>query len=131
MILGSLDHFTILTSPARLPALEAFYRETIGLVAGTRPDFPFPGRWLYNGERAVLHVVATLPDDAAPASRGECIEHVAFKATGAAAFRARLDRMEIPYTDAKRPLAGYQIFLRDPAGVRVEFNFDIGDAPGG
>jgi catechol 2,3-dioxygenase-like lactoylglutathione lyase family enzyme len=130
MILGSLDHFTILTSPARLPALEAFYRDAVGLVAGKRPDFPFPGRWLYNGERAVLHVVATLPDDAVPVPRGECIEHVAFKAGDAAAFRARLDALGIPYTDAKRPLAGYQIFLRDPAGVRVEFNFDIGEAPG-
>ena len=130
MTLGSLDHFTILTSQARLPALEKFYGDALGLLAGARPDFPFPGRWLYNGGHAVLHIVASLADDAAPPPRGECIEHVAFKASGAADVRARLARLGIAYTDAQRPLAGYQIFLRDPAGVRVELNFDICEAPG-
>ena len=123
MILGPLDHFTILTSQARMPALEKFYREVLGLIAGPRPDFPFPGRWLYNGDKAVLHVVATLDDGAAPVPVGECIEHVAFKAGDAAAFRAKLAALNIDYRDAQRPLAGYQIFLRDPAGVRVELNF--------
>jgi catechol 2,3-dioxygenase-like lactoylglutathione lyase family enzyme len=134
MQLGPLDHFTILTSPAKLPAIEAFYDSVLGLKAGPRPDFPFPGRWLYHGEKAVLHLVATLPEAAAAppgtahAAR-ECIEHVAFKAQGAAAFRERLAALQIPFAEAKRAMAGYQIFLRDPAGVRVEFNFDIGEAP--
>ena len=130
MNLGSLDHFTILTSNAKLAAIETFYASTVGLKAGPRPDFPFPGRWLYHGDKAVLHLVATLPDDAAAASaRAECIEHVAFKAQGAAEFREKLKALGIKYADQKREGAGYQIFLRDPAGVRVEFNFDFGEAP--
>lgn len=130
MTLGSLDHFTILSSQARMPALEKFYGDVLGLVAGPRPEFPFPGRWLYQGDKAVLHIVATLPDGSAPAPRGECIEHVAFKAADAASYRARLAALGVAYQDAQRPLAGYQIFLRDPAGVRVELNFDIGEAQG-
>jgi catechol 2,3-dioxygenase-like lactoylglutathione lyase family enzyme len=129
MQLGSLDHFTILTSPGKLAAIEAFYDSVLGLKSGPRPDFPFPGRWLYHGEKAVLHLVATLPEGTPPAATGECIEHVAFKATGAAEFRRHLAQLGIKFAEARRAMAGYQIFLRDPAGVRVEFNFDLGDAP--
>jgi catechol 2,3-dioxygenase-like lactoylglutathione lyase family enzyme len=131
MKLGALDHFTILTTPAKLPLIESFYGTLLGLQAGPRPDFPFPGRWLYHGDKAVLHLVGTLPDGGAASGgrEAECIEHVAFKAEGAAAFRARLTAHGIPYAEQKRQMAGYQIFVRDPAGVRVEFNFDIGEAP--
>jgi catechol 2,3-dioxygenase-like lactoylglutathione lyase family enzyme len=131
MQLGPLDHFTILTSPAKLSAIEAFYDGILGLKAGPRPDFPFPGRWLYHEGKAILHLVATLPDGApaTPAAPSECIEHVAFKARGAAEFRERLAAMGVAYTQAQRAMAGYQIFVRDPAGVRVEFNFDSGEAP--
>ena len=129
MQLGSLDHFTILTSPARLPALEKFYADVLDFKAGPRPNFAFPGRWLYHEGRAVLHLVGTLPEGAQPAPRGECIEHVAFKARDAQQFRAHLAKLGIPYAEAKLEMAGYQIFLRDPAGVRVEFNFDLGEAP--
>jgi catechol 2,3-dioxygenase-like lactoylglutathione lyase family enzyme len=131
MKLGALDHFTILTTPAKLAAIEAFYDTMLGFKAGPRPDFPFPGRWLYYGDKPVLHLVGTLPEGG-PAPGGaetECIEHVAFKAQDAAAFRRRLAALHIAYTEQKRAMAGYQIFTRDPAGVRVEFNFDIGEAP--
>jgi catechol 2,3-dioxygenase-like lactoylglutathione lyase family enzyme len=130
MELGALDHFTILTTPAKLAAIESFYDILLGFKAGPRPDFPFPGRWLYHGDKAVLHLVATLPEAAAvtPAQRGECIEHVAFKARDAAAFRRHLAEHGIPYSEASRAMAGYQIFVRDPAGVRVEFNFGDGEA---
>jgi catechol 2,3-dioxygenase-like lactoylglutathione lyase family enzyme len=131
MKLGALDHFTILTTPAKLAAIEAFYDTMLGFKAGPRPDFPFPGRWLYHGDKPVLHLVGTLPEnDAASGPRAaECIEHVAFKAEGAAAFREKLAAHHIAYTEQKRVMAGYQIFVRDPAGVRVEFNFDIGESP--
>lgn len=131
MKLGALDHFTILTTPAKLAAIESFYDVMLGFKAGPRPDFPFPGRWLYHGDKAVLHLVGTLPENGAQtgARAAECIEHVAFKAEGAASFRERLAANNIPFAEQKREMAGYQIFVRDPAGVRVEFNFDIGEAP--
>jgi catechol 2,3-dioxygenase-like lactoylglutathione lyase family enzyme len=130
MKLGALDHFTILTSPAKLSAIELFYDTMLGLKAGPRPDFPFPGRWLYNGDKAVLHLVGTLPDGTPAGERkAEHIEHVAFKAQGSAAFRKHLAANHIAYTEQKRAMAGYQIFVRDPAGVRVEFNFDMEEAP--
>jgi catechol 2,3-dioxygenase-like lactoylglutathione lyase family enzyme len=130
MKLGALDHFTILTSPGKLAAIESFYHTLLGFKAGPRPEFPFLGSWLYHGDKAVLHLVATLPEAAAntPTQLGECIEHVAFKAQDAAAFRQHLANRGIPYTEQSRAMAGYQIFVRDPAGVRVEFNFDLGEA---
>jgi len=40
-----------------------------------------------------------------------------------------LAALGIAYTVQNVAMAGYQIFVRDPAGVRVEFNFDVGEAP--
>ena len=49
------DHFTILTD--NLETTEAFYNTILGLAVGTRPNFNFPGLWLYSGDAAILHVV--------------------------------------------------------------------------
>ena len=61
----AMDHFTILTD--RLDETVAFYDELLGLQAGERPPFKFPGAWLYCGGRAVLHIVAGRPLPANPA----------------------------------------------------------------
>ena len=55
MTLGRLDHYSIRTT--RLRETERFYTEVLGLKVGPRPEFKFPGIWLYNGDLAVVHVV--------------------------------------------------------------------------
>ena len=44
----SLNHFSIRTYD--LEACRRFYADLLGLVVGPRPDFPFPGLWLYAGD---------------------------------------------------------------------------------
>ncbi len=55
MPIRGMDHFTVLSTDT--DATVAFYREIFGFEPGPRPAFDFPGAWLYNGDRAVLHVV--------------------------------------------------------------------------
>jgi catechol 2,3-dioxygenase-like lactoylglutathione lyase family enzyme len=47
----SLNHCSICT--ADLEASRRLYVDALGLAVGPRPDFPFPGRWLYAGDTAV------------------------------------------------------------------------------
>jgi catechol 2,3-dioxygenase-like lactoylglutathione lyase family enzyme len=129
MDLGPLDHVTLRVPVGKLQRIELFYRDLFGMTPGPRPDFPFPGLWLYHLGRPTVHIAATLGDDAGPAGTGECIDHFAFRATDAPAWRARLARLAIDYQEAARPLAGYQIFVRDPVGTRIELNFDLAEAP--
>jgi catechol 2,3-dioxygenase-like lactoylglutathione lyase family enzyme len=62
MPIDRMDHFTILTTNTEETV--AFYYDVLGLTPGPRPDFSFPGAWLYNGGKAVLHVVekAVIPE---------------------------------------------------------------------
>ena len=55
MSLGKLDHYSIRTT--KLAETERFYTDVLGLQAGPRPEFKFPGIWLYNAGHAVVHVV--------------------------------------------------------------------------
>ena len=55
MPISRLDHYSIRTM--QLEATERFYTDVLGFEAGPRPNFPFPGVWLYQGGIAVVHVV--------------------------------------------------------------------------
>ena len=48
----NMNHFTVLTDD--VDGTVAFYGELLGLRAGARPNFDFPGAWLYAGESAIL-----------------------------------------------------------------------------
>ncbi|MDO6732187.1 hypothetical protein Q4577_19315 [Marinovum sp. 2_MG-2023] len=50
-----LDHVNIQTT--QVEALVAWYGDILGLRTGPRPNFPFPGAWLYAGDAAVIHLV--------------------------------------------------------------------------
>ena len=52
----SLDHYNIYCTD--LEATVRFYERYVGLTNGDRPPFPFPGAWMYAGEKAILHLVS-------------------------------------------------------------------------
>lgn len=115
----ALDHCTVLTDDVETTV--AFYGDLLGLRAGARPPFAFPGAWLYVGERAVLHVIGGR-------KRSELnpgvIDHVAFSAEGLAATIARLETRGLAYDCRRLPGDGtWQLFFHDPNGVRVELDF--------
>src|ERR1700712_2281167 len=62
----TLNHFSIRTTD--LKASRRFYADVLGLTVGPRPDFPFPGLWMYRGDHAevgnaVVHIIGIDADD--------------------------------------------------------------------
>ena len=130
MKLHGFNHINIGCRQRDLAAIEKFYGDALGLKRGFRPEFPNGGLWLYLGERAIIHVVARYPEgwnplEAHPVS----FDHIAFSISGAAVFRERLTQLGIRFDEQNVPQAGYQIFLRDPVGNKLEFNFPNAEAP--
>ncbi len=78
-----LDHVTLRT--ADLDVTRTFLQDLLGLAVGYRPNFGFPGYWLYHGDEPIVHLI---PGDATSSGRiGEMIDHVAFRLEGYASFR--------------------------------------------
>jgi len=129
--LSALDHVNIRTE--RVDALAVFYAEILGLARGPRPPFTFGGAWLYCGDRAVVHLVEVEPGAASPPRTPDPLElrlsHFAFRATGLAAFLARLKQAGIQHAVGRLPGAPItQVNLRDLDGnaLHVDFTDEAG-----
>ena len=61
MSVSTLDHCSIRT--VKLAETRDFYVDLLGLTDGERPDFDFPGNWLYLDDKPVVHLVGVDPDD--------------------------------------------------------------------
>jgi catechol 2,3-dioxygenase-like lactoylglutathione lyase family enzyme len=125
-----IDHYNIRLKQSDLKAVRDFYVNVIGLTEGARPKFQFPGYWLYGGsEAAILHLAATLPESAegiSPTKPTGQFDHISLKASDAVSARARLNQHGVPFEE--RPVPGWrmnQIFLTDPAGLKIELTFDM------
>lgn len=143
----TLNHFSIRTTD--LPATRRFYESVLGLTVGPRPDFPFPGLWMYRGDHgdvanAVVHIIGMDPDDPEglknylgdrdiSALRGSgAVDHVAFLADGLGRMLAHLEGLGIAPRQRTVPSIGlHQVFLDDPNGVVVELNFPASEQAAG
>ena len=120
-----LDHVNVRT--ANLDAMVEWYGRMLGMETGKRPDFDFPGAWLYAGEDPVIHLVGVK----VPARHAEdlALEHFALSASG---LRGLIDRAEAQgerYTLRKVP--GFpivQVNLWDPDGNHLHVDFDVAEA---
>jgi catechol 2,3-dioxygenase-like lactoylglutathione lyase family enzyme len=133
MGLESLAHCSIRTG--KLSETRQFYIDALGLVEGPRPNFPFPGVWLYLDGRDVIHVIGIDQNDATGlegylggrdvASDGTgSFDHVAFVARDVPAVKARLEAHNLAYRQRTVPgMDLEQIFVIDPNGVTIELNF--------
>jgi len=97
-----LDHVTLRT--ADLEGTRQFLQDLLGLTVGFRPNFSFPGYWLYRGDEPIVHLI---PGGAAPVGRdAETIDHVGFRLEGYDPFRQRLDETGIRYSTTDFPSSG-------------------------
>jgi len=126
-----LDHVTIRTDD--LEATKAFFTEVLGLSAGERPGFRFPGYWLYNHERPIVHLVTPSPDRSYVPGKGEdgaladdtgAVDHIAFFGDDHDALIARLEARRLDFTERTQAGTGTrQVFVAGPHGLVVEIDF--------
>ena len=131
MKIERLLHVNIRCSPSDLRRLEKFYESALGMKSGYRPDFGRAGAWLYYDDEPLIHINAHFHDgsiEKTPYHSGS-VDHIAFKCTGSAELRARLVQNGIDFHEQNVENAGYQIFITDPVGTRLEFNFPNCEVP--
>lgn len=117
-------HLNIRCSENELPAIECFYGDVLGLKKGYRPDFKFGGVWLYDGDDPIVHVSARFPQGTrVKETHSGSVDHIAFKASGASDFRKQLKQLGVEFEEQNIEGAGYQVFVYDPVGTKLEFNF--------
>ena len=119
MQIGTLEHVNVRTG--RLDEMIAWYDRILGMPAGWRPDFPFPGAWLYSGDqKPTVHLVGV--DHEPP--NGLKLEHFAFAATGLASFLATLERERVKFDLIAVRAAGIvQVNVLDPDGNHIHIDF--------
>ena len=120
MQIGKLDHVNVRT--ANLDRMVAWYGEMLGMKPGKRPNFSFPGAWLYTGEDAAIHLIGI--DDDKPQPKDLQLEHFAFRATGFAELKSRLEAAGERCQFNPVPDAGVvQINCWDPDGNHIHVDF--------
>lgn len=123
MSVGVLDHFNIRTRD--LKETVRFYQDILGLENGARPNFAFPGAWLYSEGRAVVHLVDISPTDEPQKPDSGVVHHVAFISRDFAGMQKRLQTKGVDFEARQVPGGAlWQIFIRDPNGVMIELNYE-------
>jgi len=120
----SINHIQLVAEKDLVLKLRDFYCDVVGLTEGFRPAFERFGFWLYIGEKDVLHLIIPKEGDGRSPKKSS-FDHVAFKAGEYTCVLKKLKTLNIPFEEKLIPgMVAHQIFLRDPAGNRVELNFD-------
>lgn len=123
MSIGGLDHYNV--STRKLKETIRFYEDVLGFKNGFRPQFSFPGAWIYSGDQPVLHLNDISGTDKAQPSDSGVIDHIAFGGRGFEATKQHLDGKGVPYRINQVPNSTrWQIFFRDPNNVEIELNFE-------
>ena len=140
MPLSHLEHFLIQTDDIERTC--DWYVRVLGFRIGPSPDFRFPVKWLYLGDRDVIHVCegGAAVSEARRRYLGQqsedlrgsgVIDHVAFRCSGLQEMLARLKNAGVEFNERQvDDQALYQVFLFDPNGVKVELNFAAAEATG-
>lgn len=67
-----------------------FYEDVLGLEKGARPNFAFPGAWMYSEGKAVVHLVDISPTAEPQKPDSGVVHHVAFVSRGFDGMKQRL-----------------------------------------
>ena len=120
----SINHIQLVAEKNLVIQLRDFYCNIVGLQEGFRPAFERFGFWLYIGDKDVLHLITPKEDDERSPQKSS-FDHVAFKTDRYHDVLKKLKSLNVPFEEKPIPgMTAHQIFLKDPAGNRVELNFD-------
>ncbi|MEN9898771.1 MAG: hypothetical protein RLZZ66_2420 [Pseudomonadota bacterium] len=119
-----IDHYNLRANSELVEILRHFYCDIVGLEMGMRPPLKSSGYWLYAGEKDVLHLSQTAPDEIRECHIVTTFDHIAFSCDDFKSIESRLIAKGIPYQHSEVPSTGQiQLFFNDPAGNRIELNF--------
>lgn len=122
MQITRLDHVNLRTT--RLEAMIDWYVDVLGLINGARPDFGFPGAWLYAGDVAIVHLVGVSQDAGVGSETALKLEHFALRATDAVGFEARLRDRGVDFRKSGIDELGLVAFnIWDPDGNHIHVDF--------
>ena len=115
----SVHHISHVTR--HLEESRAFYREVMGFRAIKRPDFDFPGAWLYN-YGVQIHLIATNQDETSDSGEIQTrADHVAFHVADTDRVEQLLQERDIPFrTNYVANTGVKQLFFHDPDGNHIE-----------
>ena len=120
----SINHIQLVAEKDLVIKLRDFYCNVVGLSEGFRPAFERFGFWLYIGDKDVIHLITPKEGDSRSPQKSS-YDHVAFKAVDYQGVLKKLKALNISFEEKPIPgMTAHQIFLRDPAGNRVELNFN-------
>ncbi len=116
--ISAVNHLGRITK--RVEASRDFYRDVLGFREVARPNFNFPGAWLYN-YGIMIHLIyneAASDPDGEIQTRGD---HLALHTDDLAAAERLLNEHGVAYRKNTVADTGLvQIFCRDPDGHHVE-----------
>ena len=120
----SINHIQLVAEKDLVLKLRDFYCDVVGLTEGFRPAFERFGFWLYIGDKDVVHLITPKEGDERSPQKSS-FDHIAFKTADYHGVLKKLKLLSIPFEEKPIPgMTAHQIFLKDPAGNRVELNFD-------
>jgi catechol 2,3-dioxygenase-like lactoylglutathione lyase family enzyme len=120
----SINHIQLVAEKDLVIQLRDFYCDVVGLTEGFRPAFERFGFCLYIEDKDVLHLITPKEGDGRSLQKSS-FDHIAFRTTNYQGVLQKLKALNIPFEEKPIPgMTAHQIFLRDPAGNRVELNFD-------
>ncbi len=122
MQIRKLDHVNVRTT--QLEAMIDWYSRVLGMRSGDRPNFPFPGAWMYVGDHPAVHLVGINGDPATGSETALKLEHFAFSATDRTGFEARLNELNEAFRISVVPDFGItQYNVWDPDGNHIHIDF--------
>ena len=120
----SINHIQLVAEKDLVLKLRDFYCDVVGLTEGFRPAFERFGFWLYIGDKDVIHLITPKEGDGRSPQKSS-FDHVAFKTGDYEGILKKFETLNVHFEEKPIPdMSAHQIFLRDPAGNRVELNFD-------
>ena len=141
MPLSHIEHFLVATDD--IDGTAEWYCRVLGMKEGAHPDFGFPVKWLYLGGVDIVHVgpSAKLAGENQRKYLGRtsqdsgagtgALDHIAFRATGLKQMMAHLKSQGIAFNERRaNGQALYQLFMFDPNGIKIELNYEAGEAEG-
>jgi len=123
--IGDLHHVSVLV--ADLQRSLDFYCGLLGMqVDNTRPEMSYEGAWLVAGAGQVHLLQLPNPDSHDRPVHVGRDRHMAFRVTGLALIKCRLEESGVVYTESRSGRCA--IFFRDPDDNGIELVEDVASA---